>query len=187
MAVPPHCDDAGPPPRTPEVAPAHDLAVLEWPEDAAEAERLGREGVPRLLLVPHEEPPPQDVDSLTEWVRVPAEEREVAARVVALMRRARSSSILPCVDDHARISYRDRWTALSPTEARIAAVLCERYGEVVTTEELRSLASPPRGRAPSPAAFRVHLHRLRQRIASLGLEVVSVRNEGAVLQPVVPT
>jgi DNA-binding response OmpR family regulator len=159
--------------------------VLAWPEDAAEAERLRREGVPRLLLVPHAEPPPQDVDHLAEWVRVPAEEREVAARVVALLRRAEAFSVRPHVDEHGRISFRERWSALSPTEARIAAVLCDRYTDVVSTQELRSLAAPHdgRGRGPSPAAFRVHLHRLRQRIAGLGLEVVSVRNEGVVLQP----
>jgi DNA-binding response OmpR family regulator len=162
-----------------------DLAVLAWPEDAAEAERLRKEGVPRLLLVPHEQEAPQDVDHLAEWVRVPAEEREVAARVVALLRRAEAFSVRPHVDEHGRIAFRDRWSALSPTEARIAAVLCDRYCDVVSTDELRTLASPDdgRGRGPSPAAFRVHLHRLRQRIAGVGLEVVSVRNEGVILQP----
>jgi DNA-binding response OmpR family regulator len=172
-------------PTGPSRPPVRDLAVLTWPEEAAQAERLRREGVPRLLLVARDADPPQDVDHLTEWVRVPAEEQEVAARVVALMRRAETFSLRPRVDDHGRITHRDRWAALSPTETRIAAVLCDHFCEVVTTQELRSRAWPPGDevRAPSSGALRVHLHRFRQRVAVLGLEVVSVRNEGVILQP----
>ena len=159
--------------------------MLGWPGEAGEAERLRRCGVPRLLLVPPGAAPPQDVDHLTEWVRVPASEHEVAARVVALVRRAGTFAVRPNVDEHGRISYRGRWSALSPIESRIAGVLAERFCEVVDAGQLRSSAWPPSGpvQPPSPAALRVHLHRLRQRVLDLGLEVVTVRNEGVVLQP----
>jgi hypothetical protein len=165
--------------------PARDLAVLAWPDESAEEERLRREGVPRLLLVAAGAPPPQDVDHLAEWVRVPAPEHEVAARVVALMRRAETFSLRPRVDEYGRITHRDRWAALSPIEARLAAVMCERFCEVVTARDLRVSAWPPSERAqpPSAPALRVHLHRFRHRVAGLGLEVVSVRNEGVILQP----
>ncbi|HVM66751.1 MAG TPA: helix-turn-helix domain-containing protein [Acidimicrobiales bacterium] len=144
--------------------------------------------LPRLLLVPAGAAPPQDVDHLTEWVRHPASEHEVAARVVALVRRAGAFLVRPHVDEHGRISYRDRWSALSPIESRIAGVLCDRFCQLVDASQLRASAWPPHHSVdpPTPTAFRVHLHRLRQRVADLGLEVVTVRNEGVVLQPAPP-
>ena len=113
LALSPRPDEGVPDAGSASPAPSHDLAVLSWPKDAAEAERLRREGVPRLLLVPREERPPHDVDHLAEWVRVPAEEREVAARVVALLRRAGSFAVRPHMDDHGRISYGGRWAPMN--------------------------------------------------------------------------
>jgi hypothetical protein len=162
-----------------------DVAVLMWPAEAPEAETLRQQAVPRLLLVPAGAAPPQDVDHLTEWVRHPASEHEVAARVVALVRRAGTFLVRPHVDEHGRISYRDRWSALSPIESKIAGALCDRFCQIVDASQLRASAWPPHHPVdpPTPTAFRVHLHRLRQRVADLGLEVVTVRNEGVVLQP----
>jgi hypothetical protein len=167
-------------------APVPDVAVLVWPHEAHEVDRLRTRGVPRLLLVPSGSAPPHDVDHLTEWVRVPASAHEVAARVVALVRRAGSLTGRPHVDEHGRITYGDRWAALSPIESRIAGVLSERFCQIVGAEQLRASGWPPaHPEGPTTAtALRVHLHRLRHRVADLGLEVVTVRNEGVVLQPV---
>ena len=166
-----------------------DVVVLAWPEQAAEAERLRGMGVPRLLLVSADGDPPRGIDHLADWVRVPATEQEVAARVVALMRRAADPSLAegekPTVDQHGRIVYRECWSALSPTETRLAKLLSDRFLEVVTEAELRECAWPSDTTIdiPKPNALRVHLHRMRQRVGVLGLEVVSVRGEGVVLQP----
>ena len=171
-----------------------DVVVLAWPQQAAEFERLKPLRVPRLLLVPAGIDPPGDTDYLVDWVRVPASAQDIAARVVALMRRAEGAAQevvdTPSVDRHGRCVYRDRWTALSPTEARLARVLCDRFTEVVPEADLvrhgwqladggaETGVAPPRANA-----LRVHLTRLRQRISELGLEVVSIRNQGVVLQP----
>jgi DNA-binding response OmpR family regulator len=167
-----------------------DVAVLAWPQQAAEFERLRPLRVPRLLLVPAGVDPPGDTDYLVDWVRVPASAQDIAARVVALMRRAEGASTdvaeTPSVDRHGRCVYRERWTALSPTEARLARVLCERFNEVVPEEELLRHGwqlADTRVEPPKANALRVHLTRLRQRIGELGLEVISIRNQGVVLQP----
>src|SRR5665213_3676361 len=107
--------------------------ALAWPEQADEDERFRRLRIPRLLLVAADVDPPRDIDYLLDWVRIPASEHEVAARVVALIRRAEDDEVAeverPVVDRHGRFVYRDRWAALSPTEARLATVLCERFME----------------------------------------------------------
>jgi hypothetical protein len=161
------------------------VAVLVWPDEAHEAEQLRRAGVPRLLLVPADTLPPPDIDPLADWVRTPAGERDVAARVVTLMNRAVQHHHLPTVDRHGRMVRGADWVALSPIETRLATVLCERFLDVVPECDLRKSAWPAAaGVGQSNSALRVHLHRLRQRVAALDLELVSVRGEGVVLQDV---
>ena len=165
--------------------PNTELAVLSWPIDAGEVSRLGRLGIPRLVLVPPDIDPPPDTDPLLDWVRTPADEREVASRAVALVRRAASDrGESPRVDAHDRLLHGGVWVGLSPIEARLARALCERYTEVVGDDHLLKRAWPEEtdngGRA---AALRVHLTRLRQRIAPLGLEIRALRSQGMILQP----
>jgi hypothetical protein len=180
-----------PPPEGARGAPARplgptaagDVVVLVWPDQATEAESLRRAGVPRLLLLSPNVSPPSDIDPLADWVRQPAAEHEVAARVVALMRRAVQHHQRPAVDRHGRIVRGARWAALSPIETRLARILCDRFSEVVPERDLRESGWPEAGGARfSNSALRVHLHRLRQRVAVLDLEVVSIRGEGVVLQ-----
>ena len=64
------------------------VAVLEWPEQADEAEALGAWGAPRLLLVAPEAEPPVDWDLSSDWLRRPADSRDVMARVETLQRRS---------------------------------------------------------------------------------------------------
>ncbi len=61
-----------------------DVTLLRWPEEEGRRTRISREGAPRLLLVPDGEEPPAVGDCLEDWIRVPADEEEVRARVDAL-------------------------------------------------------------------------------------------------------
>jgi DNA-binding response OmpR family regulator len=121
-----------------------------------------------------------------DWVRVPADEREVATRVVGLLRRAaigHTNPAGPDIDDHDRLHHDGGWVALSPTEARIARLLCDHFTDVVSEDDLlRNTWSDDRHERRRPA-LRVHLTRLRQRVAPLGLEIRAVRGQGMVLQP----
>jgi len=157
-----------------------DVAVLHWPAQSDEAEALAAEGRPRLLLVAPDADPPLAHDALCEWVRLPADERDVAARILLLTRRVDPPPERPRVDANGRLLFRNAWVALSPTEARLASVLAENFEQVVPESEL--------GRRGWPAgpwqtsALRVHLTRLRQRLAPLGLEVRGIRLQGFILQ-----
>jgi hypothetical protein len=54
---------------------AVDVVLVLWPDHASDLERLSAFGVPRLLLVAPEAPPPEDGDCLQDWVRLPADDR----------------------------------------------------------------------------------------------------------------
>jgi hypothetical protein len=66
---------------------AGDIAILAWPHDADRAEQLAREQVPRLFLLDTHTDPPELWDRLTDWVRLPADERDIEARLITLRRR----------------------------------------------------------------------------------------------------
>ncbi len=139
-------------------------------------------GKPRLLLVEPDADPPITTDPYEDWVRLPAHERDIAARVLGLS--GRLSPPKPLVDENNRLLFSGQWVALSPIEARMAAVLVEQFGTVVSTQEIcdrgwEGICEPDK---PSETALRVHLTRLRKRIAPLGLELRTVRLKGSVLQ-----
>jgi hypothetical protein len=160
-----------------------DVAVLHWPQQASEAEQLAASGRPRLLLVAADADPPVSGDWLEEWVRLPADERDVAARLLSLTRRTASTtsgSHAPSVDASGRFLYRDQWVALSPTEARIAAALAIRFESVVGAAELGRSGWPDSRWGAN--ALRVHMTRLRHRIEPLGLEIRGVRGQGFIMQ-----
>lgn len=63
-----------------------DVVVLRWPDEAERRERLSVEGRPRLLLVPSNVPAPVAADPLEDWIRLPAPDPDLQARVEALSR-----------------------------------------------------------------------------------------------------
>jgi DNA-binding response OmpR family regulator len=162
------------------------VVLVNWPEHADQVTALAQAGLPRLLLVATDADPPASVDESEDWVRLPADERDIAARVLRLTSRAAPAAPdPPRLDANGRLFYAGRWVALSPIEARMASALVERFGTVVREEELGERGWPEGtwgDGARSAGALRVHLTRLRQRLAPLGLEVARVRMQGLVLQ-----
>jgi hypothetical protein len=159
--------------------------LLRWPEEAATAEALASRGLPRLLLVDADSDPPMCVDPLEDWVRLPIVDRDLDARLNALRERARlwfPSAGVPRFDGSGRLLRANTWVALSPIEERITKVLLDRFGDVTSDEEILA-GGWPEGDGTA-LSLRVHLARLRRRIAPLGLEILSVRSKGHVLQSV---
>jgi len=158
------------------------VALLRWPAEDHRRESLRSAGTPRLLLVEPDATAPTTVDPLEDWVRLPADESEVGARLATLATRAGTDPALPEVDRDGLLRYRDRWVALSPVERSLAATLTERFGAVVGRDTLARRAWP--GGVPTRNALDVHMLRFRRRIAPLALEVRTVRARGYLLQRV---
>jgi hypothetical protein len=65
---------------------ARPVALLRWPHDARERDRLTRQGMPRILLVGAGQPPPLPHDELEDWIRTPADEHDLFLRIRHLER-----------------------------------------------------------------------------------------------------
>ena len=155
---------------------------MRWPAEAPRRERLAEEGQPRLLLVGDGAGPPEPVDCLEDWLRVPVDEAELAARLGALAVRARAHAgpDRPELDDDGVLRRGGAWVSLPPVEARLIAALLDRLGAVVSREAL-ARAGWPDG-APGRNALDVHVLRLRRRVAPVGLVIRTVRSRGYLLE-----
>jgi DNA-binding response OmpR family regulator len=156
--------------------------VLRWPSEPERRRELTDLGVPRLLLVDREAVPPSCVDPLEDWVRLPADERDIDARINALRARASAWALSnrPRLDGNGRLFRGNRWVALSPIEEQICTALIDEFGAVVSDRRLMTRGWP--GGTGTPTGLRLQMTRLRRRIAELQLEVRSVRGKGYVLQ-----
>lgn len=158
---------------------------MRWPLEAARREELREAGRPRLLLLEGEVPAPASADDLEDWIRVPAGDEDVRARVEALRRRVDARvDPSPALDDDGVLRLGDRWVSLPPVEARLTAALLDRYGAVVSREALAG-AGWPAG-APGRNALDVHMLRLRRRLAPLALAIRTVRSRGYLLERAAP-
>jgi DNA-binding response OmpR family regulator len=126
------------------------------------------------LLVAPEAVPPGLAGPDEDWIRRPAPDADVRARVSALA--ARFGTLAPEIA-HGRVRYRGKWVPLSRTEEAMTTVLAGAFGDIVSTDDL-AIAG---GLSISPGGVRVHLTRLRKRIRPLGLVIRAVRGRGYVL------
>jgi DNA-binding response OmpR family regulator len=157
-----------------------EVVQLSWPTDEARRAELRAAAIPRLLLVDAHTPPPVASDGLEDWIRVPADEVDLRARIAALeLRSAVQDRVEPLVDDDGVLHVGADWVALSPVEAQLVSALLTRFGAVVSRDSL-SRAAWPDG-APGGNALDAHLVRLRRRVASVGLAIRTVRSRGFVL------
>ena len=164
--------------------------MLRWPEEEGRRSRISEAGEPRLLLVADGEQPPPVGDCLEDWIRVPAAEDEVRARVDALTVRSQAHTSSgrngethagPALDDFGVLRLNGSWVALPPLEARLADALLQRLG-AVTSRELLIRAGWPDG-APGRNALDVHVLRLRRRLTPVGLAIRTVRSRGYLMEP----
>jgi DNA-binding response OmpR family regulator len=161
-----------------------DVVLVRWPEEDLRLRQLRDTGSPRLLLLNGESEPPESADCLEDWIRLPADDRDVRARVARLSSRAEAQQPAPEVDGDGLLRYRGRWVALSPVESALAVTLVDRFGAVVGRDTLARRAWPDG--TPTRNALDVHMLRLRRRIAPLGVEVRTVRSRGYLMQAAQP-
>lgn len=159
-----------------------DVVLVRWPDERDRREELRRSGRPRLLLIDDSAPAPIAVDALEDWIRLPADDSDLRARVASLEQRSEASGVPlpPTLDDDGVLRVGGRWVALPPVEARLTAALLERFGAVVSRDAL-ARSGWPEG-APGRNALDVHVLRLRRRVDVVGLVIRTVRSRGYVLE-----
>jgi two-component system, OmpR family, response regulator len=152
-----------------------DVVLIRWPEQRADAERLTRLHRPQLLLVEPDAAPPILEGCLADWIRLPADDADVRARLTALVARARQHPAIPALDGFGELSFRGRRVFLSPIDERLAEALVASFDRGVPDEELFEKIWDGNGDA---SKVRVHISRLRKRIRPIGLEIASIRGYG---------
>ena len=158
-----------------------DVALIRWPAEADRRAVLADGDVPRLLLLEAGAPPPEVIDCLEDWIRVPAADADLRARIRALEARShRHLRLIPDLDVHGVLRFGSAWVSLPPVEARLVDALIERFGAVVGRETLRRSVWP--GSSPGRNVLDVHVLRLRRRLAPLGLVIRTVRSRGYMLE-----
>jgi two-component system OmpR family response regulator len=160
-----------------------DVVMLRWPEQRDEAERLAEIEIPVLLLVEAGADPPVSHTCLEDWVRLPIDERDLRARIAALTHRAAAHPPAPAIDTHGLVTFRGRRVFLPPSDARVAEILLAFFDDAVPEERLVDEVSADESAA---GRLRVHISRLRKRLAPLGLEITAIRGFGYRLHATIP-
>lgn len=104
---------------------------------------------------------------------------DVRCRTVAL-RAAAQQSVQPELDTDGVLRCRSEWVSLPPVEARLMAALLDRFGAVVSRDQLTRAGWPKS--APGRNALDVHMLRLRRRIDPVDLVIRTVRSRGYLLE-----
>jgi two-component system, OmpR family, response regulator len=157
------------------------VVVLNWPAEQGRLGPLQAMGIPRLLLVARDEPPPVCADPLADWVFASALDDEVEARVAALAARARArTGARPAVDEAGVLRCDGETLALSPREALLTRCFLDHLDQVVSRDDLARSVWPVHG--VQPKTLDMHIVKLRRRIAPVGLEIETVRTRGWVMR-----
>jgi len=162
-----------------------DVTLIRWPDEEEHRLALASVGIPRLLLVDQGAGPPAVSDPTEDWIRLPARDEDVRARVRSLLIRAGEwAKGSPRVDSDGVLVVGTAHLPLPPVEARLTELLLEKQGAVVSRDAL-SRAGWPTG-MPSRNSLDVRILRLRRRIGWLGLRIRTVRHRGYLLEVGVP-
>lgn len=159
-----------------------DVVLVRWPDESQRRQQLLEAGRPRLLILAAGVAAPTPQDCIEDWVRMPADEDDVRARMAGLAVRAARhlTGAAPALDSDGVLRFADEWVSLPPVESRLTRALVDRFGAVVGRDALAA-AGWPEG-APRRNALDVHVLRLRRRLAPIRLVIRTVRSRGYLLE-----
>jgi hypothetical protein len=155
-----------------------DVAVVPWPAQTDVREHLAALRVPRVLLISGDHEPPALLDELEDWVREGIHPDDLVARTESLAARAIEDA--PVADPDGLVRFAGRWTVVPPNQVGIVLLLVERFDRVVSKVDLAD-AYVAAGGSGHPNSIRSVTVRLSKRLASIGLELVTIRGRGLML------
>lgn len=158
--------------------PLDEIVLVRWPGDGARRRAAAERGTPRLLLVSEGAPPPR-LDPGEDWVRIPADERDLLARMQRLAAEFDRRRWPPRLEADLALRYGGRTVPVSRAEVAVLRPLVARFGELVTWDGLRHQLWPDGGRTFRSMSARIF--RLRARLEPIGLTIYTIRGRGVVL------
>jgi len=160
------------------------VELLRWPADAGRRDELAADHRPRLLLVAAGVTPPR-LDREEDWIRVPADERDLWSRLQRLAELHDQRRRRPQLSDGVVLDHGGRSVIVSAGEGAVLRPLLDRFGQLVRWDELIGTLWPDGNGTMKLAVARVS--RLRVRIAPTGLAVHNIRGRGVLLDHGVPS
>jgi hypothetical protein len=161
-------------------ASADGVRLLRWPDEEPARVDLAARGLPRILLVGATAAPPEHWADLEDWVRLPLDPDELRSRARTLRGRARVHA-RPQFDDDGMLRVDAQWIDFPDAPGAVVAILVERFGELVRTDEIVA-AYLSHGGSAGDSARKAMIVRLRQRLSEVGLALHSVRDRGYLLE-----
>jgi len=157
------------------------VSVLAWPAEDRLRQQLAWFGLPRVLLLHPGVLPPEPLDGLEDWMRIPADPTDLEARSATLQRRAdEPSRRTPFIDDDDLLWVGSTWVSVTGAQAPVLRLLLEHLDRVVRFESVIA-AYVAAGGSGHPASVRTLLSRLGSRVRPVGLDLVTVRRRGVIL------
>ncbi len=148
--------------------------MVHWPRERDRRDQLRHDGVPCLLLVEPDSIVPV-VAETEDWIRLPADERDVSIRLQGLARRLYKPELVDGVVLRNSVGT----IALSPHESSLVKSLLRSEGRLVSRRDLERTVwpiGPPAARSLDDLVYR-----LRRRLKPLRLDVFRGRGRGFVL------
>ncbi|HEY4331329.1 MAG TPA: helix-turn-helix domain-containing protein [Ilumatobacteraceae bacterium] len=153
---------------------------MQWPRDEALRTNLARAGIARLLLVAQDADPPEVIGVNEDWIRVPADERDIVHRAQRLSQWVAHLASERLVIDANRIAHRGgAAVVLGELEAALLRLLMNDHG-LVSRESLETSLWPDG--APSQRSLDNLVFRLRGHLEHLGVAVRSARGRGFLIE-----
>jgi hypothetical protein len=156
------------------------IAVLRWPDHRDRIDESRRAGEPRLLVLRPSDEPLVVADDVEDWLRLPVDDGDVRMRLLRLRDRATRLPRCPVLDGYSRLLFAGSWVGLSTIEERLARPLVDRFERVVSYRELLEAGWP--GQHKDKIILRPRITGLRRRVATIGLELRSIRDVGHLLE-----
>ena len=150
------------------------IVIGRWPQEAGRRAEFANRKVPCLWLVERSAEPPI-VEPWEDWIRLPASEREVEARVRTLTERA----CRPVLVDGVVLRNVFGSVALPASESAVVERLLASDRHVVPRAALEATVWP--AGAPTSRSLDDLIYRLRRRIKPLRLTVAVPRERGFVI------
>jgi DNA-binding response OmpR family regulator len=92
-------------------------------------------------------------------------------------------SVVPVLDDDGLLRFEGRWTAITDAQLPVVALLVRNHPRLTRRDDLVDAYASAGGSASTPS-LRSLLHRLRTKLATVGLQLHTVRGRGVVLDVV---
>ncbi|WP_461030796.1 helix-turn-helix domain-containing protein, partial [Streptomyces sparsus] len=158
-----------------------EVKFLRWPVQNIERNQLREAGLPCLLVLEGQTPPPKDISPTEDWVRPPVARLDLAARVHTLQRRT-GTDFMPALDPTGVLYYGGQSVPMSDAQSEMMRCFLADFGHLVRRDRLKEALSRINNEAVTSNAIDLHIMRLRQRLDGVRLSLRTVWGRGYILE-----